>query len=227
MSLEYPESIYQYIYVAVQSGNTLIRLGFEDLRPYLKRRHRRRIRKGGRSAWRLLKPHGPSIDNRPSIVTQRTRIGDWEGDLIVSRKSTAALQSMVERKTGLVLLTRMNRATAAEMRTAACRSLRPFPSKFRQTLTLDNGSENTCWRDLEKDLDLACFFAHPYHSWERGTNENTNGLVRWYLPKGTDFSQVPECIIQAVQNALNNRPRKRLGWRTPVEVFNESVALAS
>jgi IS30 family transposase len=97
-----------------------------------------------------------------------------------------------------------------------------LPRNLRQTLTLDNGSEHSRWRSIERYGGVNIFFAHPYHSWERGTNENTNGLIRWYLPKKTDFSTISVTTIQAIEDALNNRPRKRLGWKTPLEVFNES-----
>lgn len=219
------EAIYQYIYAPVNLNTRLIEQGNPDLRLYLKRRHRVRVNKGGRRVWRLMNPHKPSIDDRPIEVNERRRIGDWEGDLIVSRKSLTALQSLVDRKTGLLLLNKVDRATAEEMRRAAGHAMSIIPAQAKHTFTLDNGSENACWRDLEKDLGIACYFAHAYHSWERGTNENTNGLVRWYLPKGTDFTHVSDSIIATIQNTLNTRPRKRLGWRTPVEVFNEGVAL--
>lgn len=218
-----PEAIYQYIYHPVsRSGYNRLCKGGIDLRPYLKRRHRLRVKKGGRKAWRLLNPHRPSIDDRPVEANKRRRFGDWEGDLIVSKKSLAVLQSLVDRKTGFLLLSKMERGTAEEMHRVVRQALRLLP---RATLTLDNGPENTCWSELQRDLGIACYFAHPYHSWERGTNENTNGLVRWYLPKGTDFAHVPDSLIATIQAALNHRPRKRLGYRTPVEVFSEGVAL--
>lgn len=100
-----------------------------------------------------------------------------------------------------------------------------LPKEFRKTVTSDNGSENFAYDEVMKTLGLEWYFAHPYHSWERGTNENTNGLIRWYLPKGTDFATIPDETIKSIEDALNNRPRKRLGWKTPLEAFNESVAL--
>ena len=96
---------------------------------------------------------------------------------------------------------------------------------MRKTITLDNGHENAGHEEIAKRVGMNIYFAHPYHSWERGTNENTNGLIRWYLPKGTDFATVSEERIQEIECRLNTRPRKRLGWRTPLEVFNQSVAL--
>lgn len=221
------EAIYRYIYAPISPADRRVYRGNLDLRHYLKRRHRLRQKKGGRRVWRLMNPHKPPIDDRPVEANERRRIGDWEGDLIVSRESLPALQSLVDRKSGFLLLNKVNRGTAEEMRRAVSHAMRMIPSHARHTFTLDNGAENACWRELEQDLGIACFFAHPYHSWERGTNENTNGLVRWYLPKGTDFAEVSDALIATIQNAINHRPRKRLGYRTPVEVFNnEGVALA-
>ena len=99
------------------------------------------------------------------------------------------------------------------------------PKQYRETLTLDNGGENAGWKTVERQTEVNTYFCHAYCSGERGTNENTNGLIRWYFPKGTDFATISDEMIQQVENALNNRPRKRLGWRTPLEVFNEGVAL--
>lgn len=103
--------------------------------------------------------------------------------------------------------------------------LEVLPPKLRQTVTSDNGTENALYDEAITKLGVLWYFAHPYHSWERGTNENTNGLIRWYFPKGTDFATISDETIAAVEAALNNRPRKRLGWRTPLEAFNESVAV--
>ncbi len=209
------EAIYQFVYRRYFQGE-------EDLRPYLKRRHRSRQRKGDRSV-RRLKRHGsrPWIDDRPSVVETRERIGDWEGDTMVSRASLPVLVTLAERKSGLVRIGKTARSTAREVSSAMIKVFWRIPSKLRQTLTLDNGHENNSWRSIERYTSVKVFFAHPYHSWERGTNENTNGLIRWYLPKKTDFSTISASAIQAIEDALNNRPRKRLGWKTPLEVFNE------
>lgn len=144
---------------------------------------------------------------------------------MVSRQSSVGLNTMVERKTGLVLISRIQNGTASETKRTVISRLNQLPNESRLTLTVDNGSENAEYQAISEVLRISCYFAHPYHSWERGTNENTNGLIRWYFPKGTDFATISDEAIQTVENALNNRPRKRLGWRTPLEVFNESVAL--
>lgn len=219
------EAIYQYIYSNIYRGGCgHMKPGYHDLRQYLKRRHKRRAKKGMRKSQRIWRPKGPSIDERPLEVEARTIIGHWEGDSMVSRQSTVGLNTLVERKTGLVFITKILNGTADETRGAVVDRLRAVPAYARKTLTVDNGSENAAYRELVVELRISCYFAHPYHSFERGTNENTNGLIRWYFPKGTNFATISNEAIRMVENALNNRPRKRLGWKTPLEAFNESVA---
>lgn len=221
-----PEAIYQYIYNQVyRDGRGLMKPGYHDLRPYLKRRHKHRGQKGMRKPRRIFRPHGPSIDLRPKEVERRKSVGHWETDSMVSRKSTVALNTIVERKTGLVFITKIENGTAAATKEAVTKRLSVLPQNLLETITSDNGTENSMFDSVMTELGILWFFAHPYHSWERGTNENTNGLIRWYFPKGTDFATISNETIQTVEDALNNRPRKRLGWKTPLEVFNESVAL--
>lgn len=218
------EAIYQYIYSEIyRNGYGYVRPQAEDLRMYLKRRHKRRVAKGMRKCQRVLKTNGISIDQRPKSVEKRKDIGHWEGDSIVSKKSKVILNTLVERKTGYVFITKVCNGTAKETLSAVVGRLSLLPPQFRKTLTLDNGSENTCHEELMDILGIRCYKCHPYHSWERGTNENTNGLVRWYLPKGTDFDTISDEQIEAIEFALNSRPRKRLGWRTPLQMM--SVAL--
>lgn len=219
-----PEAIYQFVYAQFRR-NGYGRLIGEDLRPYLKRRHKRRIPKGARRCQRTAPPKGISIDERPRAVNERRSVGHWEGDLMASGKSRVSLQTLVERKTGLVLISKVANGTKEESEGAARRRFDTVPVSLRQTLTLDRGSENAWALDPGLTLGLTCYFAHPYSAWERGTNENTNGLIRWYFPKGTNFATIPDDRIAAVEAALNCRPRKRLGWRTPLEVFADSVAL--
>ena len=147
---------------------------------------------------------------------------------MVSRASSHALMTMAERKSGLVRIRKTRRAASREVSSAMIKVLWRLPRELRHTLTLDNGFEHARWKSVERYGRVKVYFAHPYHSWERGTNENTNGLIRWYLPKKTDFARISVRTIQAIEDALNNRPRKRLGWKTPLEVFtSESVALSS
>ena len=220
------EAIYRYIYAQVnKEGRGLIKRHRHDLRPYLKRRHKYRRKQGLRKPQRIFRPKGPCIDDRPKEVEQRKVIGHWETDSMVSRQSSVGLNTMVERKTGLVFITKIGNSTAVVTKEAVVRRLHLLPDQLRKTITSDNGHENALYDRVQTEIGILWFFAHPYHSWERGTNENTNGLIRWYFPKGTDFATIADEAIKAVENALNNRPRKRLGWRTPLEVFNESVAL--
>jgi len=229
---EYPgqsishEAIYQYIYSLVtREGQGPIKRHYHDLRQYLKRRHKRRQPKGMRKSQRVLRPKGPCIDDRPKEVETRKTIGHWETDSMVSRKSVVGLNTIVERKTGLVFITKIKDSTAESTKEAVVKRLSVVPEQFRSTVTSDNGHENFMFDSITTELGILWFFAHPYHSWERGTNENTNGLIRWYFPKGTDFATISDEAIKDVETALNNRPRKRLGWKTPLEAFNESVAI--
>ena len=144
---------------------------------------------------------------------------------MISRKSTFALNSLTERKSRLIMITRINRKGAKETLDAVISRLGALPHKFRRTLTLDNGTENAKHEIITKGIGIKCYFAHSYASWERGTNENANGLVRWYFPKGTDFAKITDEQIATVENLLNNRPRKCLGFRTPIEVAASAVAL--
>lgn len=218
------EAIYQYIYAQFYRGGNGRCIG-EDLRIYLKRRHKRRTAKGMRKGQRIFRSHGTSIELRPVHIEKRKQLGHWEGDSVVSRQSLAALNTLVERKTGLVFITKIKDHTAQVTLEAVVSRLGILPYKQRRTLTVDNGTENANYKEITDAINTQCFFAHPYSSWERGTNENTNGLIRWYLPKKTDFATISDEEVSAIETALNNRPRKRLGWRTPLEVFNVSVAL--
>lgn len=215
------EAIYQYIYSLVhRDGHGEMRKAYHDLRPYLKRRHKRRAKKGMRKRQRVWRPYGHSIDKRPKIVERRSRVGDWETDSVESKNHLPGLNTLVERKTGYVCITRLLSRSAEATRETIARRLLSFPAF---TVTADNGPENAEWQELEAKAGVSCYRAHPYHSWERGTNENTNGLIRWYFPKGTDFRIISDEEIARVELALNCRPRKRLGWKTPLEAM--SVAL--
>ena len=234
LTLEHPdesishEAIYQYVYSHVhKAGRGYMRRGYRDLRRYLKRRHKFRVKKGMRRCQRVYRPIGPSIDERPKEVEMRRTVGHWETDSMTSQKSKACLNTIVERKTGLVFVNRMENMTATATMRAVVKRLAKVPAPMRKTITSDNGAENFLYDAVEVALGARWFFAHPYHSWERGTNENTNGLIRWYFPKGTDFATISDESIKAVEDALNNRPRKRLGWKTPLEAFNESVAVTN
>jgi transposase, IS30 family len=213
------EAIYQYIYHP-QNPNRL------EMINLLRRAHKKRRAKGiGRKERKTKIPNRIPIDARPKSVENRRRYGHWEGDSLISRKSKAALNTLTERKSRLVLITKLPRKGAAETNQAIIKRLKKLPSKGRQTLTLDNGTENANHEKLSAKLGIKCYFAHPYSSWERGTNENLNGLIRWYLPKGTDFSKIDATLVARIEYLLNSRPRKCLGYKTPLEVAASSVAL--
>ena len=218
------EAIYQYVYSRVNLYDVI--LG-EDLRPYLARRRKRRIRKGLRKSYRIQKGPLPSIDTRPIEVEERQRIGHWEDDSIVySLTCPVRLRTMNERRSGIIFIPKAQNRTMTEANRITKEMLRVIPKRLAKTLTRDRGSENMGYEELEKDLGIHCFFAHAYHSWERGSNENGNGLIRRFFPKGTDFRTVSNEEIKKVEYLLNTRPRKRLDWKTPYEVFYELTGVA-
>lgn len=222
------EAIYQYIYAQVhRKGYGCVKPGCEDLRPYLARRRKRRMRKGLRRSYRIDKGPLPSIDLRPHEIEQRTSVGHWEDDsLVYTPACPVRLRTMNERVSGAVFIAKAYDRTMAEANRITKQRMGMLPLEFRKTLTRDRGAENLGYRELERDLGIRCFFAHAYHSWERGSNENANGLIRRYFPKGTDFRTISDEEIQQVEYLLNTRPRKRLGWKTPYEVFYELTGVA-
>jgi transposase, IS30 family len=208
------ERIYQYIYQNKRRGGTLCL----NLRSQKKRRKRyghydRRGQLRGRR----------SIEERPQIVAQRKRRGDWEADTIIGRNHQGALVSLVERKSKLVRLARVARPTAAAVGHAIIAQLEPLTV---HTITSDNGREFANHHEIERSLEIKFYFAHPYSSWERGTNENTNGLVRQYFPKKHDFATITDDQLADIVERLNARPRKTLGYKTPNEVFFKQPLVA-
>lgn len=166
-------------------------------------------------------PNAVRIDGRPAIVASRRRYGDWEGDTIVGRAHASGLLSLVERKSGFTLLSRVSNRRAVTVRTAAQQRLAMLPKSLRRTMTFDNGKEFAEHEQLSAATGLTIYFAQPYAAWQRGTNEHTNGLVRQYLPKGTDFKATSHRAVATIESSLNDRPRKRLGYRTPREVLQQ------
>ena len=210
------EWIYQYVYADYRAGGQL----YQHLRSQKKRRKRLRgqDRRGQLSGRR-------SIEERPVIVDDRGRIGDWEVDTLVGKHHQQAIVTLTERKSRFALLAKVPQRSAEQVRERLVQLMRPFLDKL-ETMTGDNGKEFAQHEQLAAELDLDFFFAHPYTSWERGSNENMNGLVRQYLPKKTNFSQVTNADLVRIMDRLNLRPRKCLGFRTPFEVFFDlSVAL--
>jgi IS30 family transposase len=193
------------------------------LRIYLRRRKKRRTHKGQRRCQRVLKPRGASIQERPQITNQRKRLGDWEGDTVESRDRKPGINTLVERKTGIVLITKLRDKTSQATTEAIESRMLGLSEKAKNSLTTDNGPENQDWKAIEEKTGLKCFFANAYHSWERGTSENTNGLIRDYFPKKTDFTTISQEELSKVEYLLNTRPRKRLNWLTPLEAFSREL----
>jgi transposase, IS30 family len=217
------EAIYQYVYAQFRRrGGDDLHPGAEDLRIYLRRKRKARTQRGFRQCQRISARYGiPSINERPAIVATRARLGDWESDTVESKDHKPGINTLVERKTGLLLMTKLRAKTSIATATVVSHRLEFLP---HHTITFDNGPENKSWKHIEEQIQVQCFFANPYHSWERGTNENTNGLIREDFPKKTDFDTISEDEISRVEYKLNTRPRKRLNYLTPLEAF--SVALA-
>jgi Transposase and inactivated derivatives, IS30 family len=213
------ERIYQHIYADKQSGGTLYR----HLRCQKKRKKRY-----GKLSRRGAIPNRRTIDERPAVVEEKSRLGDWEADTIIGKNHQQAIVSLVDRKTKYCLLAKVAQKTAAVVEAAICRKLARHKAKVK-TITSDNGREFAHHEQIARHLEADFFFAHPYHSWERGVNENTNGLVRQYFPKKMAFEQITDEQIQAVEDKLNSRPRKRLGYQTPKELFfkEQKIALAT
>jgi IS30 family transposase len=194
----------------------------KDLVKYLRcqkgkyrRRYGTRIREKQREALKKRR-----IDTRPEIVALKQRIGDWEGDTIMGKDRNHIL-THTERKSGLVLADKLSFATAEETRMKTIARFKNIPRTKRQTMTYDNGSTFSDYELTERETGLCIYFAHAYHSWERGCNENANGLLRQFFPKKTIFATITQEDIQKAVRLLNNRPRKRLNYLTPYEVFYE------
>jgi IS30 family transposase len=171
-------------------------------------------------------PASASIAGRPPVVDRRSRFGDWEGDTLVGAGRRGGAVTLVERKSGYLLLGKADNLRAATVRRAATELYHTTRPALRKTLTLDNGKEFAEHKQLAADTKLKVYFAEPYCPWQRGSNENTNGLIRQFFPKGTDLAKVPKHRFTKVQHLLNNRPRKRLGYRTPLEVLGRRLLLA-
>lgn len=195
-----------------------------DLTHYL--RHRKNKYRKKRGSWARME-RGKAmkirrITERPSVVETRERIGDWEGDTVVGKEKTQRILTYVERKSGLGMAEKLDVVSAEIVEQATERQFARLPHQTMQTLTRDNGSEFGDFdRDLEYRTGMEVYRATPYHSWERGTNENWNGLLRQFFPKGTLFATITNDQVQHAVRMLNNRPRKRLGYRTPREAFRE------
>lgn len=187
---------------------------------YLRRKQTKRRKMSGRKVHRSHIPDRVSIHKRPVIVARRKQFGHWEGDSIVGKDHASGLHTEYERVASYTRFERLNRITSAEMVQAATKIFHPLPEKARRSTTLDNGAEHHQHAKLKQELSMQTYFADPYSSWQRGGNENCNLWIRYYFPKGTDFGSISDEELKDVEWELNNRPRKRLNFKTPQEVFD-------
>lgn len=209
------ETIYSYLYVFLRRE---LRAQFtrELRRGHKKRRKRGRSAKGQTS----LLADMTLIDERPAEVQDRLIPGHWEGDLMIGgSRAQSALGTLIERTTRFAILVPLKNKSAEEVRKQFAREIKKLPAELRLSLTYDQGREMAQHKLFTKETQMKVYFAHPRSPWERGTNENTNGLVRQYFPKGTDFTKVSRREIKKAQRQLNTRPRKTLGWKTPHEAM--------
>jgi len=218
------EAIYSYVYVLPRGS--LKKELLACLRQERKYR-RKRSRKGNPEEKRGKIADMLSIEERPAEVADRTIPGHWEGDLILGKYKRTALGTLVERTTRAIILVHLTGKDATSVRRAYAREMKTLPEQMKLSLTYDQGKEMSEHKQFTMDTNIQVYFAHPGSPWERGTNENTNGLIRQYFPKGTDFSKVSKREIKKVQYSLNTRPRKTLNWKTPQKTFNKLVAINS
>jgi len=212
------ETIYQFILEDKKNGGTL----YKQLRHSGKKRKKRY---GGSDRRGEIKGR-VSIDDRPKNIEKRERIGDWEIDLVIGKNHKGAIVTIVDRLSLMTLIAKVE-SKHADLVTAATTSLlNRYKKHGAKTITADNGKEFSGHKDISRALGIDFYFAHPYSSWERGTNENTNGLIRQYLPKGTEFEPVNDKKCQFIMERLNNRPRRCLSYRTPKQVFEEFLQAA-
>jgi IS30 family transposase len=211
MQISY-ESIYRFIYAHPQG-----RINMKLIK--LLTRHKSRRRKPRPHKRRVRIMDRISIDQRPLHVENRQETGHWEGDLMIGRKQGSCIGTLVERKSRYALIVKMTNKKSKTVTAAFASKLKQLPATFKKSLTYDNGLEMAKHKSFTKTTGMTVYFAHPYSSWERGTNENTNGLVRRFYPKKTDFNLLSQKQLDVLQERLNNRPRKVLGFHTPKEIF--------
>lgn len=206
------ETIYRFIYKKENKNKAWWE--------YLRRKQARRRKRSGRKSQRVRIPDRVSIHKRPEVVEARKEAGHWEGDSLVGLGRKNGLHTAYERVFSLIRIERMNSLRAEEAILAQIRIYQPLPEKVRKSTTLDNGAEHVRHTELKK-LGMETYFADPYSAWQRGGNENANLWIRYYFPKGTDFSKISDEELKDVERELNSRPRKRLGFKTPMEVFTK------
>ena len=209
------ETIYQYVYTNKANGGLL----YKHLPRKMKKYNKRDAKYNSRGQI----PNRIPISQRPKVVDKKLRVGDWEVDTIIGKYHQGAIVTIVDRKSKFTLMRLLPTKEANGVTKAMIELLRPIKSVI-YTITSDNGKEFAYHQEVSSALDIDFYFCDPYSSWQRGLNENTNGLVRRYLPKKTDFTTVSDKEIMMIQNSLNNRPRKSLGYKTPAEVFYKEIS---
>lgn len=211
------ETIYLYVYL--HSKKELKENLISHLRQ--KRSLRGNVRRGADKRTTIVDP--VRIDERPVEVWGREIPGHWEGDLILGKNSESAIGTLVERTTRAVILVKLRSKNSTDVRKAFEKKFKELPALMKKSLTYDNGTEMAQHKLFTKHTKVQVYFTHPYSPWERPTNENTNGLLRDYFPKGTDLSKFTKKQLMNIQNELNERPRKVLNWETPKDVFNKYI----
>ncbi|OGY58247.1 MAG: hypothetical protein A3H67_03965 [Candidatus Buchananbacteria bacterium RIFCSPLOWO2_02_FULL_46_11b] len=204
------ETIYSYIYDYAPEWKQYLR----QKKGKYRRRHGTKDRENRREEAKKRR-----IDERPAVVELRTEIGHWEGDTIKGKEKTTGIATHVERVSGYGIGDKLDHVTALNLKQKTIWSFARIPKEKKKTETLDNGVEFSEYEQMEKETGMKIFFAYPYHSWERGSNENFNGLLRQYFPKGTPFATITQKDVNKAVRELNHRPRKRLNYLTPHEVF--------
>lgn len=208
------EAIYRHIYTRPQAS-----LNKKLIKLLVRKKTRRRPSKKRRGTGSKI-INQVSIDHRPGHIELRQEIGHWEGDLVIGKDHKSAIGTIVERKTRFTLILKLNSKKADEIAEVFSKMLNKLNHIYKKSMTYDNGIEMARHEKITKNTGMKIYFAHPYSSWERGTNENTNGLIRRYFPKGTDFNEINENQLRIVQEKLNNRPRKIIGYKTPKEMMD-------
>jgi len=226
IKLEYPndpimsishESIYRYIYTQPQA-----RLNKKLINLLVRKKTRRRPPKKRRGTGSKI-TNQVSIDNRPKHIDLRKEIGHWEGDLMIGKNQKSAIGTIVERKSRYTIIVKLKARNSKEVAKMFSKIINKLNPILKKSMTYDNGVEMARHEEITNKTGMKIYFAHPYSSWERGTNENTNGLIRRYLPKGTDFNLINKKQLMIIQEKLNNRPRKIIGFKTPKEIIDSEL----
>ena len=217
------ETIYQHVWDDKKKGG--------ELYSHLRRRGRKNKKRGSKRAGRGFIPNRIGIEQRPEVVDDKTRFGDLEIDTIIGKDHQGAIVTINSRASGMLKMKKVKNRTAEEVSKATEELLKDWVP-YINTITADNGKEFAMHQRIAENLNVEFYFANPYHTWERGANENLNGLIRQYFPKKTDFETITNRRIQEIEDRLNNRPRKRLNFETPSErmdklLFNSEIAFVT